>query len=153
MRVREGMGLKGHWTIEIRKEGEPVKTIEVDNQLTAIYRGSILNQLMGDTAVDLDIKYLAVGDGDTPATAEDTQLGNERFRSVPTSKTLGDGYVQTIWVLTIAQANFHIREIGVFAGNATATANSGSMLSRIVIDVEKTQNIEVTFIRRDYVNI
>ena len=42
------MGLKGHWTIEIRNKGELVKTIEVDNQLTAIYQGSILNQLTND---------------------------------------------------------------------------------------------------------
>lgn len=153
MRVNEKVGLKGHWTIEVREDGKLEKTIDIDNQLTAIYQGSILNQLKGNGYVDLSIKYLAVGDGATPATAEDTALENEIFRSVPTSKTILDGYMQTIWVLTTEQANFHIREIGVFAGSATSVADSGSLLSRVIIDIEKTANIELTFIRRDYVNI
>lgn len=151
--MREGLGLRGEWTIEVRREGELVKTLHFKNQLTAIYQGSVLNQLKGDEAVDLDIKYIAIGTDGTTATAEDTQLYSEVFRSTPTSKTIADGYMQTIWVLTPEQGNVRIREIGVFAGDATLEADSGSLLSRVVVDIEKTPNLEITMIRRDYVNI
>lgn len=153
MKLKSATRLKGHWTIEVRKNGVLVETIEIDNQLTNKYRDSILNQLRGNAFDSLDIKYLAVGTGTTPASATDTQLATETFRSVPTSKSVENGYVQTIWVLPTYLAIQRLREIGVFAGNATATPNSGVMLSRINIDIDKTEDMEVTFIRKDYVII
>jgi len=153
MRTKEQTRLKGHWTIEVRVNGELRETIELDNQLTEAYRQSILNQLAGNTAVDLEIKYLAVGTDNTPATAQDTTLGAELFRSVPTARTVVGTYMQTFWVLTNEQANGSLREIGVFAGDATASPNTGTMLSRIVISLEKNDTMEVTFIRKDYVII
>ena len=151
--MREGLRLKGHWTIEIREHGKLVCTIEMDNQLTNAYKNSVLNQLKGNSFDSLDILYLAVGTGSTEAQATDTQLVSELYRGVPTQKTLVTDYVQTIWVLSTDIANAHLREIGVFAGNATSTPNSGTMLSRINIDIEKTQSMEITFIRKDYVTI
>lgn len=153
MRMKEQTRLKGHWTIEVRVNGELRETIELDNQLTEAYRQAILNQLAGNTAVDLEIKYLAVGTDNTPATAQDTTLGAELFRSVPTAKTVVGTYMQTYWVLTNEQANGSLREIGVFAGDATASPNTGTMISRIVISLEKNDTMEVTFIRKDYVII
>lgn len=151
--MKEQTKLKGHWTIEVRVNGELRETIELDNQLTEAYRQSILNQLAGNTAVDLEIKYLAVGTDNTPATAQDTTLGAELFRSVPTARTVVGTYMQTYWVLTNEQANGSLREIGVFAGDATASPNTGTMISRIVISLEKNDTMEVTFIRKDYVII
>ena len=151
--MKEQTRLKGHWTIEVRVNGELKETIELDNQLTEAYRQAILNQLAGNTAVDLEIKYLAVGTDNTPATAQDTTLGAELFRSVPTAKTVVGTYMQTYWVLTNEQANGSLREIGVFAGDATASPNTGTMISRIVISLEKNDTMEVTFIRKDYVII
>lgn len=153
MRMKEQTRLKGHWTIEVRVNGELRETIELDNQLTEAYRQSILNQLAGNTATDLEIKYLAVGTDNTPATAQDTTLGAELFRSVPTARTVVGTYMQTYWVLTNEQANGSLREIGVFAGDATASPNTGTMISRIVIALEKNDTMEVTFIRKDYVII
>lgn len=153
MRTKEQTRLKGHWTIEVRVNGELKETIELDNQLTEAYRQAILNQLAGNTAVDLEIKYLAVGTDNTPATAQDTTLGAELFRSVPTAKTVMGTFMQTYWVLTNEQANGSLREIGVFAGDATASPNTGTMISRIVISLEKNDTMEVTFIRKDYVII
>lgn len=153
MRMKEQTRLKGHWTIEVRVNGELRETIELDNQLTEAYRQSILNQLAGQTAIDLEIKYLAVGTDNTPATAQDTTLGAELFRSVPTARTVVGTYMQTYWVLTNEQGNGSLREIGVFAGDATASPNTGTMLSRIVISLEKNDTMEVTFIRKDYVII
>lgn len=151
--MQEKLGLKGHWTIEIRENGVLTRTLDFDNQLTNLYRDSVLNQLKGNAFDSLDIKYLAVGTDGTPSSASDTQLGAEIFRGSPTSKAIIGNYLQTIWVLTDLQANEHLREIGVFAGNATLVADSGILLSRVVIDIEKTSAMEITFIRRDIVSI
>ena len=72
---KEGLRMKGQWTIQIRENGRLVRVYEMDNQLTNAYRDSVLNQLFGDTFVSLDILYLAVGTGSEPAQATDTQLG------------------------------------------------------------------------------
>lgn len=151
--MKERMGLKGHWTIEIRDKGKLVKRLDFDNQLTNLYRNSVLNQLYGNAFDSLEIKYLGIGTGDAPASATDTQLGTEVFRVIPTSQTIVDNYVQTIWVIPTQIGNFTYKEIGVFCGNATTTLNSGTMISRVNVDIEKTSSMEITFIRRDYVII
>ena len=151
--MQEKMGLRGHWTIEIRDKGKLVKRLDFDNQLTNLYRNSVLNQLYGNAFDDLEIKYLGIGTGDTPASATDTQLGTEAFRVIPTSQTIVDNYVQTIWVIPTQIGNFTYKEIGVFCGTATATLNSGTMISRVNVNIEKTSSMEITFIRRDYVII
>lgn len=151
--MKEKMGLKGHWTIEIRDKGKLVKRLDFDNQLTNLYRNSVLNQLYGNAFDGLEIKYLGIGKGDAPASATDTQLGTEVFRVVPTTQTISDGYVQTIWVIPTQIGNFTYKEIGVFCGDATTTLNSGTMISRVNVNIEKTSSMEITFIRRDYVII
>ena len=150
---KEGLRMKGQWTIQIRENGRLVRVYEMDNQLTNAYRDSVLNQLFGDTFISLDILYLAVGTGAEPAQATDTQLEAEIYRGIPTQKTKHDGYVQTIWVIPTTLANTTLREIGVFAGDATTEQDSGTMLSRMNINIEKTSSMEITFIRRDYVTI
>lgn len=151
--MKEKMGLKGHWTIEIRDKGKLVKRLDFDNQLTNLYRNSVLNQLYGNAFAGLEIKYLGIGTGDAPASATDTQLGTEVFRVIPTSQTIVDNYVQTIWVIPTQIGNFTYKEIGVFCGTATTTLNSGTMISRVNVNIEKTSSMEITFIRRDYVII
>ena len=151
--MKEKIGLKGHWTIEIRDEGKLVKRIDFDNQLTDLYRNSILNQLYGNAYNNLEIKYLGVGTGDTLASATDTGRETEVFRMIPTSQSMGDDYVQTIWVIPTQVGNFTYKEIGVFCGTATATLDSGTMISRVNVNIEKTSSMEITFIRRDYVII
>lgn len=151
--VKEGLKLKGHWIIDIKENGKLIRRIERDNQLTIGYRDAILHQLKGDLFTSLDILYLAVGTGDTPAQASDTHLATEIFRSMPTQKSIIGNYLQTIWVIPPDSANAYIREIGVFAGDATTTPDSGTMISRINLNIEKTESMEITFIRRDYVLI
>lgn len=151
--MQEKMGLKGHWTIEIRDKGKLVKRLDFDNQLTNLYRNSVLNQLYGNAFASLEIKYLGIGTGDAPASATDTQLGTEVFRVIPTSQTIVDNYVQTIWVIPTQIGNFTYKEIGVFCGTATTSLNSGTIISRVNVNIEKTSSMEITFIRRDYVII
>ena len=151
--MRENIGFKGHWTIEIRQDGKVIKTLDFDNILTNLYKQDVLNQLKGDAFASLQIKYLAIGTGTNPASVSDTQLQTEVFRMIPTSSSKTSDYVQTIWVIPTNVGNFTYKEIGVFAGSATATANSGTLLSRVNVNIEKNSSMEITFIRKDYVTI
>lgn len=151
--MKERIGLKGHWTIEVRENGKLVKVIDFDNQLTNLYKNDVLTQLNSGTTNGLQIKYLAIGTGTNTASPTDTQLQTEVFRVQPTSRAITADYVQTIWVIPVQMGNFTYKEIGVFAGNATATLNSGMLISRVNVNIEKTESMEVTFVRRDYVTI
>lgn len=151
--MKERIGLRGHWTIEVRKNGKLVKVIDFDNQLTNLYKNDVLTQLNAGTTNGLQIKYLAIGTGTNTASPTDTQLQTEVFRVQPTSRAITADYVQTIWVIPVQIGNFTYKEIGVFAGDATATLNSGMMISRVNVNIEKTESMEVTFVRRDYVTI
>lgn len=151
--MKERIGLRGHWTIEVRENGKLVRVIDFDNQLTNLYKNDVLTQLNAGTTNGLQIKYLAIGTGTNPASPTDTQLQTEVFRVQPTSRAITADYVQTIWVIPVQMGNFTYKEIGVFAGNATATLNSGMLISRVNVNIEKTESMEVTFVRRDYVTI
>lgn len=151
--MKENTGLKGHYRIEVRRKGVLVQSIELDNTLTELYRQAILSHLEDGTGADLTIKFLAVGTDGTQSSISDTKLGTEIFRSSPTSKEVQGGTLVTTWILTNEQANDHLREIGVFIGNADSTPDSGTLMSRVNIDIIKTNAEEVTFIRSDIITI
>lgn len=160
--MTEGMQLKGKYVIEAR-DAETNKLLQVwrfDNQLTSInqtLRTAMLTGTAGSTyAADMfEIKYFAFGDGTNPATAADTQLQNELFRKQVTQvQTTSAGVVQSIVSLTIGEANFNITEIGVFCGpDATSSANTGLLLSRVNVNINKNSNIVLNIVRSDVCTI
>lgn len=114
----------------------------------AMLDGTFISQ--GFDARDLEIKYFALGDGATPATPNDTQLVNERVRRPVTRISTSGSDTSSITVFQPDQANFRIREVGIFAGPAAdETANSGILLSRIVVDFTKNSNIVLNINRID----
>lgn len=151
--MKEGTRLKGHYRIEVRRNGVLIQTIELDNTLTELYRQAILSHLKDGTGADLVIKFLAVGTDGTASSISDTKLGTEIFRSSPTEQVIQGGILVTTWVLTNEQANDHLREIGVFIGNADSNPDSGTLMSRVNIDIIKTDAEEVTFRRSDIITI
>jgi len=161
MQYKENAGFRGEYEIEIidTKTGEREK-LHLKNTLTNINKDIHLAMLLGITSGyqfdDLDIKYFAFGDGSTTATATQTKLINERFRKQITTKERpsGQNYVESVVSLGSPDANFTIREIGVFAGSAaTGTKDSGNMISRIVVNIEKFENKIINIIRRDFITI
>jgi hypothetical protein len=127
------------------------------NLLTKINRDLRIAMLMG-TAIDagytvdmMQIKYFAFGTGTTPATVNDTQLVDEQYRKAVTQTTQVDAStIQTIVNLLAEEANFVIREIGVFCGpTATSDPNSGVMLSRVNVVIDKNSNLVINIVRQD----
>lgn len=147
------MRLQGFFDIEIFSDGELVETLHIKNMLTVVSQTARVEQLLGTYsggADALEIRYFAFGDSTTAPTINDTALGNELFRKQITSVSSNAGTVQTICSLGSADANFTIREIGIFCGpSASATPNSGTLLARAIVNIEKNSNITMNIVRSD----
>jgi len=78
------------------------------------------------------ITYVALGTDSTAPVVGNTQLGAEVFRKAVTSYTNGtDGEILINMYLAPSDlVGTTIAEIGFFGGNATKTANSGTLLAR-----------------------
>lgn len=140
--------LSGSINIEIvnADTDEIITTATPQSNLTSINREIRQAMLMGTTTSytinDLNIKYIALGDGETAFTPSDTQLENEIYRRKITAKSVEGNVVTTICSFSANIANYDIKEVGIFAGdNATSTANTGNLISRFLVDFTKTSNI------------
>lgn len=134
--------------------GRLVKVWRVNNQLMRINQSVRTQMLMGSYTGGADalaVKYFAFGTGDEAVTPEDTALDLEVYRKQITQMQNPEaGVVQTVVSLGAQECNYHIREIGVFAGpDAAITAGSGTLLSRILVDIEKNTNIVLNIVRTD----
>ncbi|GEM_PF-3454542 len=153
MHVSEAPAIKGSYRVDIlTTHGELVKSISFDNMLTNLARNvylGMLNGTYGDVEA-LEIKYFGFGDNNTPAARTQTALENELYRKQYTVKNVSGNTITTVCSLRSGEANFHIKEIGVFCGSlATASFNTGNMLSRVVVDIEKNENFIINITRTD----
>lgn len=154
--IKEEMKLIGSYDIIVRRAdtGEIVDRQHIKNQLTVLNQTLRDSQLMGtySAAADaLKIKYFAFGTGTTPAATSDTQLVSEQYRKqLTTLDNPTPGTVQSVVSLGTGEANFTITEIGVFCGpDATGTANSGTLLSRVNLTIYKNDSLVVDIVRTD----
>lgn len=151
----ESIAMRGDYAIEIRDlSGKLLDTIYVKNMLTNVSRDIRTQMLLGTYTGGNDalhIKYFAFGIGGTPAAATNTRLSNEVYRKQVTQLgAVSDGVVRSVVSLGSAECNRTIYEIGVFCGSsATSAANSGTLLSRVVVRIEKNSNITLNIIRTD----
>lgn len=157
---KDNMGLRGAYAIEAvdPATGEILRRWELANQLTAVNQNVRDQMLLGTFAGPLDalqIKYIGLGTDSTPAAVSDTQLGAEQYRRAVTQiAQSGAGSIKTVLSIPPAEANFRIREIGVFCGpGASDAANTGTLLSRVVVDIENNANITLNIVRYDVCSI
>jgi hypothetical protein len=146
--VIDKIGVTGTYDIIINgKYVETVKNRLMDTVLTqmiGIYKGDVPN---------LEIKYLALGTGSTAVTDTDTQLDTEIFRTPVSVQTDVDtGEILTEFLVLDSEAVATIEEIGIFGGStASASADSGTLISRILWHKVKSNSEEITFRRTDKV--
>src|SRR5690606_10049969 len=109
---------------------------------------NLLAQALRD-GTSVEIKYIALGAGNTPPSPSDTALVDERFRKPVTRQAAtGVGATQTIAYIAPHEANdFVIQEIGVFAGpDATDDPDSGVLIARALYSRQKTplESLQIT---------
>jgi hypothetical protein len=108
------------------------------------------NALYGDS-VNLQINYIAVGSDSSPITGVETTLGNETFRTqISTRNKTSNGVLDTIASALDSDGAMTIREIGFFAGG-NAVKDSGTLISRILWNRDKTSLESIQFNRTDTV--
>jgi len=143
----------GLFKIKILNKDGTVQEETIKNMIMDSVINELARTLEGES-VDLEIKYLALGTDDTAVSADQTGLGNEIFRVPRTDiDNVDTGEIETQFILRYNEANQHIKEIGIFVGTtATATPESGKMLSRILWDKNKNENMEFVFTRTDLIS-
>lgn len=125
------------------------KVTRYKNMIMQSYYDLIFKFLNTDNeSVDLDaftINRVALGTGTTAVTSTDTKLAAEIYRKLPTTKTRGNSSFVTKVIIAPADAVGNIKEIGIFA-KGTNTADSGTLLSRLLIDKQKTALLQWTIL-------
>jgi hypothetical protein len=95
------------------------------------------------------VSYIAVGTGTTPPTASDTQLVSEvgRYATTVSNGTNQGEAIYSVTLQTTDQAGVTIQEVGFFGGTATSTANTGTLLGRVLYNHAKTnsETLQLTF--------
>lgn len=140
----------GFYEIKVIQNGVIVEEKTVKNRVMDTVLTQLISSFKGNSP-DLEIEYLALGTDDTPVTDSDTQLGAEFFRTPYVTRLDGlTGEVKHVFVATESEAVGSIKEIGIFGGStASATANTGTLISRILWTRVKTASEEIQFTRTD----
>lgn len=127
-----------------------VRRDEVPNLITTAGRNLLRDHLMGALA-DAKVRYFGLGTSSTAPAIGQTQLVAETFRKITTSYAAG-GAGEAVNTCFVApnEAVFNIQEVGFFAGaGATATANSGVMVARVLYSHVKTALESIQIDRHD----
>ena len=140
----------GKFNLVIKENGVIVEEVDFTNLITNAYLDELAKIPQGQTP-DLEIKYVAIGTGTTTPTVTDTTLETEIFRKQVTSQSkTGTGEVTTIFVIIDSEAVATWGEIGIFASStATASADSGVLISRVLYTRNKTALEEIQITRKD----
>ena len=150
----ESRGREGYFTIRVWRKGKLIREDTVKNIITDAALDKEIGIYAG-TAPDIQIQYCALGTDNTTPTASDTALGSEsdRFPITTPTATGGTGIMTTGFYITASDlVGVTIEEIGIFCGSgATAAADSGTLLSRILWNFSKTINDEIEILRTDTV--
>ena len=151
--ITEGLGTNGRYIIEINKKDGSKEVREFPNMITNNFIGELARITTLTSGYDLGFRYMALGkDGGEilPLNGNNTRLGQEIFRKQFTTVERTATTVTRTVIINSDEANDHIKEIGIFAGSAaTATANSGIMVSRVLFDYDKDELESIRITRID----
>ena len=138
--------LEGHYKITIRDavSGNIKRVYNYSNIVPTVGRTMIANNLT-DTSPDNAprINYVALGAGVNVPANSDTQLQTENYRNAVASQTNSTNIAYVTGFFTSTECNGTYKEAGLFS-NGTGAANSGVLVSRVAIDVTKSNTETLT---------
>lgn len=118
--------------------------IVVENIIPTVGRTMIANNLTSASPTNvMKITHCALGTSGTTPVNGDTQLGTETYRNAIASITNSSniGYATCFFTATEVTGTF--AECGIFS-NGTGSANSGVLLSHVLISITKTSTETLT---------
>lgn len=147
-------GWLGEFEVQIMRGGQ-LEVVKFPNLITDAWLNAVRDATLGEVT-DLEIKYIGLGKDDgtiLPLAPSNTLLGNEVERKPFTKiEKIGTGQIKRTVNINSAEGNFHIKEIGIFAGStATATINSGILVARVFYDRDKDELESINIVRTDTV--
>jgi hypothetical protein len=153
LKTREKISVKGGYNIKVLDHNTQkiIHEENVNNVITNIALAEFAKSIYDGTN-DTEIKYLALGTGSSTASATNTALDNEIFRTDPISTTVsGVGQIQNVFYVRDNEAQDVIKEVGIFAGStATTVSDTGLLYSRINWNFNKSVSaVEIQFTRTD----
>lgn len=137
--------------VKERNEGRPFKHLieqlhklcetrveVVENLIPTVGRTMIANNLT-DASPDnvMRANYIALGTGGTAPANANTQLGTEVYRNAVASETNANNVAYVTGFFSATETTGTYAEAGIFC-NGTASANTGVLLSRVLITVTKS---------------
>lgn len=132
-------------TLRDAKTGRVKKVIKTHNIIPTAGRAAIASWLTNNspTPSSLRVNYCAVGTGtNTPANG-DTTLQTETYRNLITSETNSSNIAYLTGFFGATEVSGTLREAALFM-SGTGSANSGTLLSRVAINVTKTTSDTLT---------
>lgn len=115
------------------------KQLRFDNITPTVGFEALTKAMSGNisTVAEVAVNYHALGSGTNPAADSDTQLQTEVSRALLSSRSYNDekAYYTAFYGLADAIGTHH--EMGLFI-NGSASANSGVLWDRTLIDITKT---------------
>lgn len=135
------MKIIGIVTVTMEDVHTGAKEVTVHKNVIPLVGRAAIARRLGNIASKTNegmVTYGAVGTGTTAAQASDTQLGAELAR-----KPIASAYVtgQTVVIrtyFTTSEANGDLKEFGLFGEDASAAADSGTLMERVAINKTKT---------------
>jgi len=139
--------------ITVRDLGGNILDVQEIRNLIMHVGSDMLRDILMASIASGQIKYVGIGTGDTAPNKAQTQLVSEQFRKILTGQVaVTTGTLKTTHYIAPSEAVVNIKEIGWFAGvGATATPNSGVMVSRILYTRNKTNLESITIERTDVI--
>ena len=143
MEIKDKTSLKGHYRfIKHDLDGNTVSIEEYDNTICSVGREAIAYQISGDETYDLKATYIALGTSQVTPAEGDTTLGTESYRKAVSSHNASGDTASVAGFFAASDCTGHYYEAGVFcdgvATQASATTDSGLLLSHVAIDVDKS---------------
>ena len=144
--MKDDITLIGKYTFTIRdiKTGKVKRVYKYKNIVPTTGRSAIINNIFNVSPTNtLLANYVALGSGTNAPANTDTQLQTETYRNLVASRSEDNniGYLTGFFNATETTGTY--REAGIFM-NATATANSGVLLSRVAINITKSSSESLT---------
>jgi len=137
--VSEGLKIKGHWKFTLTNPDGSFEIKEYDNLVVTAGRTGIASHLTAGSPspTSLRVNYVALGTGVTAPANGDTTLETEVYRNATASAANASNVATITGYYTATETSGTYKEAGLFM-SGTASADTGTLLSRVAIDITKT---------------
>lgn len=144
--MEDTLKIKGTLKLILRNVHTGEETIDVvENMVVTAGKDMIAAALIGQS--NKSITYLAAGTNSTAPALGNTQLGSELGRKLISTREISSLANNTAVYTTFfntSEINGSLQEFGLFGGDATATANSGTLFARTLSARVKTTSDTLT---------